>query len=401
MNPGESIVPANRSLPPWPLALFLLGLCLAYVVGVGVFAWPAIARRAAPELEAATLPEYAPPRGYVCYRTATPLEIDGRLDKPAWQAVPWSEDFVDIEGDRKPRPRFRTRVKMLWDDRYLYIGAELEEPHVWATLTDHDSYIFTCDPDFEVFIDPNGDSHEYFEFEINALNTSWDLLLTKPYKDGGKPVDSWNIPGLKTAIHVDGTLNDPKDTDHGWSIEIAFPWKVLGELAYRPHPPGESTKQAVPPKEGDQWRIDFSRVEWEFEITDGKYHIKPGVRENNWVWSPQGVIDMHRPETWGYVQFSAMPVGQAVFEPDPAGSVKHLLHVIYYQQRKFREDKGRWARTLDELELHGIDRADKAISSMTLETTSSAYQVNAEVRLPNGKTRVWHIRNDALVWSDN
>ena len=59
---------------------------------------------------------------------------------------------------------------MLWDDDYFYIGAELREPHVWGTLTAHDSVIFH-DNDFEVFIDPNGDNHEYYEFEINALGT--------------------------------------------------------------------------------------------------------------------------------------------------------------------------------------------------------------------------------------
>jgi hypothetical protein len=161
----------------------------------------------------AHVPAYYPPRGYVCYRAGQPIKIDGRLDKDAWQSAPWTEDFVDIQGETHARPRFRTRAKMLWDDEYFYVAAELEEPHVWAGFTEHDSYIFTEDPDFEVFIDPNGTSDGYYEFEINALNTSWDLLLTRPYKDGGKPVTSWNIPGLKTAVHVDGTINDPSDTD--------------------------------------------------------------------------------------------------------------------------------------------------------------------------------------------
>ena len=165
------------------------------------------------------------PRGYVCYRAHTPLEIDGKLDKPQWKAVPWTDDFVDIEGDKKPRPRFRTRAKMLWDDTYLYIGADLEDPHVWATLTEHDSVIYH-DNDFEVFIDPDGDNHDYYELEINALNTEWDLRLVKPYRDGGPALNSWEIPGLKKAVHVDGTLNDPRDTDRGWSVELALPWKV-------------------------------------------------------------------------------------------------------------------------------------------------------------------------------
>ena len=101
------------------------------------------------------------PRGYVAYRASAPVQVDGKLDDAAWRAAPWTEDFVDIEGDKQPRPRLPTHAKMLWDDAYFYIGAELREPHVWATLTRHDAVIFH-ENDFEVFIDPNGDNHEYY-----------------------------------------------------------------------------------------------------------------------------------------------------------------------------------------------------------------------------------------------
>ncbi len=120
------------------------------------------------------------PRSYLCHFAAGAIQIDGKPDEPAWAAAPWTADFIDIQGAGKPKPRFRTRAKLLWDEEYLYIAAELEESHVWATLTNHDAVIFQ-DPDFEVFIDPDGDTHQYYEFEINALNTGWDLRLDKPY----------------------------------------------------------------------------------------------------------------------------------------------------------------------------------------------------------------------------
>ncbi len=122
----------------------------------------------------APTPMQRQPRGYVAYRTASSISIDGKLDDSPWKAAQWSEAFVDIEGSTKPQPRHLTRVKMLWDQTYFYIGAELTEPHLWATLKEHDSVIFR-DNDFEVFIDPNGDNHEYYELEINALGTTWDL----------------------------------------------------------------------------------------------------------------------------------------------------------------------------------------------------------------------------------
>jgi hypothetical protein len=232
------------------------------------------------------------PKQYGCQRATSKITIDGKLDDE-WATADWTDDFVDIEGDKKPKPRFRTRAKMLWDDEYFYVAAQLDEPHVWGTITQRDAVIFQ-DNDFEVFIDPNGDSAEYYEFEINALNTGWDLFLPKRYKDGGKAVDAWNIDGLKTAIHVEGTLNDPSDEDQGWSLELAIPWKALAEYAHRPSPP----------QPGDRWRVSFSRVEWLTEVTDGKYVKVPNKREDNWVWSPQGIIDMHEPDKWGFVEFA-------------------------------------------------------------------------------------------------
>ncbi len=233
----------------------------------------------------------AEPLQYSCVRAVTPVKIDGKLDDPAWQKAAWTDWFVDIQGDAKPKPRFRTRAKMLWDDEFLYIAAELEEPDVWATLTAHDSVIFR-DNDFEVFLNPTGDTLNYFEFEINALNTGWDLFLDKPYRKGGKADNSWEIPGLRTAVSVDGTINDPEHRDRGWSVEIAFPWKAFQERSGKGRP-----------NAGETWRINFSRVEWQTRVVDGKYEKLPGLKEDNWVWSPQGVINMHVPEMWGYVTF--------------------------------------------------------------------------------------------------
>lgn len=235
---------------------------------------------------------HAQPLEYASPRANTPPTIDGKLDDEIWSRAPWTADFVDIEGSAKPKPRFRTRAKMAWDDHYFYIAAELEEPHVWATLTKHDSVIFH-DNDFEVFIDPNGDTLEYFEFEMNALNTTWDLFLPKPYRFGGKADNGWEIQGLKTAVFVHGTLNNPKDRDQGWTLEIAFPWKAFAERARMP----------IPPRPGDTWRVNFSRVEWQHELVNGRYRRIKGTKEDNWVWSPQGKINMHIPEHWGRVQF--------------------------------------------------------------------------------------------------
>ena len=232
------------------------------------------------------------PRRYVCHRAAEQIVIDGLLDEPSWESAPWTDAFVDIEGTDKPQPRFRTRAKLLWDDEALYIAAGLEDPHVWGTLTEHDQVVY-YDNDFEVFIDPDGDGCEYYEVEVNALNTIFDLFLVRTYDDGGPALHGWDLMGLRTAVHVDGTLNDPSDTDAGWSVEMALPWTALAEAAHRP----------APPDADDVWRVNFSRVEWQQRVVNGRYEKLPDTPENNWVWSPQGEIKMHAPEHWGYVKF--------------------------------------------------------------------------------------------------
>lgn len=233
------------------------------------------------------------PLQYVCLAAPKPLSLDGFMSDPQWNIAEWTPEFVDIEGDLKPLPRYKTRAKMLWDNSYFYVAAKLEEPHIWATLTEHDSVIFQ-DNDFEVFIDPDGDAARYFEFEINALNTTWDLYLPKAYRDGGSADNSWEIPGMIHRVGLNGTLNDPSDIDDSWIVELAFPWAAFAEQGGMP----------CPPAPGDTWRVNFSRVQWQLEVINGVYQKVPDNKEDNWVWSPQGVIDMHQPEQWGYVTFA-------------------------------------------------------------------------------------------------
>ena len=287
------------------------------------------------------------PRQYVCRKIEGPLRVDGRLDEPAWRTADPTAPFVDIEGPVQPDPSLGTTVRMLYDDRFFYVAATLEEPHVWGTLRERDAVIYH-DNDFEVFIDPDGDNHLYYELEINALGTEWDLMLIRPYRDGGPAINAWDIQGLQTAVQVDGTLNEPGDVDQGWTVEIAIPWEVLGQAAGRP----------VPPAPGDVWRVNFSRVQWRTHVEEGRYvkDVDPATNrplpENNWVWSPQGLIAMHCPEMWGEVMVTDRP-DQAF---DPAGEHAAIaaaarLMPLYYLQKQQHEEHGEFADSLTDLGL--------------------------------------------------
>lgn len=242
------------------------------------------------------------PRVYVCGRASGPARIDGDLEKAFWRGAAWTEAFTDIEGARGRTPRHETRAKMAWDDECLYIGAWMEEPHVWATLTERDSVIFQ-DNDFEVFLNPSCDGRDYYELEVNALNTVWDLFLRRPYRAGGKGDNAWDCAGLRTAVRVAGTLNDPSDEDRGWSVEIAMPWRAFDRHAGA----AGITGPGEPPRAGEVWLVNFSRVEWDHRVVErgGRrvYEKVAGAGEHNWVWSPMGLVDMHVPWRWGIVAF--------------------------------------------------------------------------------------------------
>lgn len=330
--------------------------------------------------------EYAP-KHYICRRAEGPLVLNGRIDKPFWASADWTDDFVDIEGDLRPQPEKRTRVKMLWDDEYFYFAAELMEDQIWATLTERDSVIF-YDNDFEIFIDPDGDSHQYYEFEINALNTVWDLLLVKPYRDGGPPVNGWDINGLKTAVHIDGELNRPGAVNRKWTVEAALPWSSLRECA----------AEGRRPEPGEFWRVNFSRVEWRVEERDGEYRkvVNPDTGkpypEDNWVWSPMGLINMHYPELWGYVVFAAAD-GPDSFGLPPDELVKWELRKLYYRERNYFASHGEF--TCDAARLMKDD--ERWSITPVIETTRTLFQISAPSA--DGRSTLC-IREDGKLWRE-
>lgn len=329
-----------------------------------------------------------PPKSYVSYQSPTKPIIDGKLDDAVWELAPWSDAFVDIQGNVMPKPTHLTRMKMLWDKDYFYIGVKLDEPHIWATYTERESVIFH-ENDIEVFLDPDGDTHNYYEWEINALGTLWDLLLTKPYKDGGKPINGWNINDFEYAVHLEGTLNNPSDTDDYWSVEMAIPWSSL-------------TQRTSPPSDGEQWRINFSRVQWQLEVKDNMYSkvINPDsgkpFPEDNWVWSPIGLINMHIPDRWGYVQFSEVEVGTGTdpFVQHADERIKTNLRDLYHAQRAFYQEHSRYAETAEEL--RSVEGKVPFENEVEFEVSRTRFKLSAPST--DDPTKSWYIIEDGRIW---
>ena len=296
--------------------------------------------------------------------------IDGDLTKPHWLAVPWSSAFEDIRGradapeSAQPSEACLTRMKMLWDDEYLYIGALLSSDiEVRSIFTARNSPIYQQDSDFEVFVDAACSCHNYKELEVNARNVVWNLLLTRPYDDGGAEHSGrvadpgteghYEVYGQRTATRLlSGSLNDVRGAT--WAVEIAL--AHTDTLALQP--------TARRPAVGVRWRINFSRVEHK--------------GATNWVWKPQivwepqsrryeGKVNMHLPDAWGWVQFTDTPAapngdaatmgstsafGQVVRtaeDAEPSDNVHAAALCVYYAQRAHAEQYGAWAPSLDAL----------------------------------------------------
>ena len=260
------------------------------------------------------------PARYTAYRTREPIRLDGDLTKPVWLRAPASEPFVDIVTGQAAW--FDTRVRLLWDDECLYFGFTAEEPNVWADLTERDSKIW-FDNDLEIFV---AGKDAYYEFEVNAFNTVYEVfwIWKDVHHPGGRywgrpefdPATKnimvlggvgghlhergerwgfldWDYPGMRSAVKVDGNLNSRKGTDKGWSLEVALPWQGLGLMA---------DGRALPPKDGDVWRIDCSR--FEKVARDGKLLD----RSAGWTWNQHGHYDSHIPEVFPYVTFSSKAI---------------------------------------------------------------------------------------------
>ena len=250
------------------------------------------------------------------------FDVDGDVDKSPWNGVEWSRRFVDlVTGDPG---LFDTRTAVLWSDSRLYVAFKAEEPFLEARLTERDSIIFQ-ESDLELFID-GGDC--YYELEVNAANTIYEVFFIwrDAYEKGGRfdiPVfdvherqaytfggdydrraesfwegtnprgirwafTDFDMPGLKTAVRLDGTLNDNSDLDEGWSLEISIPWSSLDIIA------GDRN---LPPNGGDVWRMFLGRFQ---KLVQNGMEVQPHPAT---ALSSHGVYDVHFPEKWSRVLF--------------------------------------------------------------------------------------------------
>ncbi|HSI13188.1 MAG TPA: carbohydrate-binding family 9-like protein [Chthoniobacter sp.] len=163
-------------------------------------------------------------------------------------------------------PEQGTRVRCVWDADEWRVLFEVNDTHVWATLTERGAMLYQEEV-VEVFIDPMGDLSSYFEIELNPLNATLEIVMRRN-RSGYLKDFAWRCDGLRTAT---------RRTTDGWCAELAIPFCSL---------------IADPPQIGTKWRANFCRID-----------RPPGIERELSAWSSPGRANFHTPERFGLVEF--------------------------------------------------------------------------------------------------
>lgn len=217
-----------------------------------------------------------------CRHIAAPLEVAGRLSDPRWQMAETLELTDPVTG--RPHPD-RVSARLLYSDTHLYIGFTCADAYVWATLTGRDTAVWT-EECVEVFLCPSGKTRNYYEININPLNTVFDTFILNGRPENGEGwdvmsfVEAYTCKGLETAVFVDGELGQPGAG--GWTAEYAIPFaSLIGGDTLTPCP-------------GDQWRMNLCRID-----------RPPDSPIRHYSWATIGKVDFHLPWHFGTLVFQA------------------------------------------------------------------------------------------------
>jgi hypothetical protein len=201
------------------------------------------------------------------------ITIDGKLDEAPWKNAQLLA-LVDVKtGDAPKDSPVNGNARVLWNDTNLYVGFEVQEANIVGGFPKNakDPHLWTKDT-VEIMVDPDGDgdNDDYYEIQINPQNLVFDSQYDhynepKTEPDGPFGHEDWSAK-LKSAVTVDGTIDKPEDTDKGYTVEAAIPWKSF------------SKAKKVPPALGDAWRLNFyamkdnSGVAWSPILDQGNFH---------------------------------------------------------------------------------------------------------------------------------
>jgi hypothetical protein len=253
------------------------------------------------------------------------ITIDGKLDDAPWKNAQVLT-LVDVAtGDAPKDPKVSGTARLLWNDTNLYVGFEVAETDVVGGFPKNakDPQLWTKDT-VEIMVDPDGDgdNDDYYEIQVNPQNLVFDSQYDhyndpKTEPDGPFGHQEWSAK-LKSAVTVDGTIDKPDDTDKGYVVEAAIPWKSFAKA------------KKTPPALGDTWRLnlyamkDNGGVAWSPILGQGNFHKASRfgrVRFTAKGWTPPSeVADAGAPAASDSAAAAPVPSGSAAAPAVPASA---------------------------------------------------------------------------------
>jgi hypothetical protein len=169
-------------------------------------------------------------KNIMAVRTPEAPKIDGILDEAVWTLAGSARDFIQYNPYNGRPPSQPTKVRLLYDDRALYVGAMMYDSapdSIYRELGERDDDDVNADF-FTIDITPYDDGMNAFEFKVAASGVESDVKHAANYRD-----KNWD-PIWKSSVQI---------TDSGWVAEIEIPFAAL----------------RFPEKEVQQWGVNMWR----------------------------------------------------------------------------------------------------------------------------------------------
>jgi len=211
-------------------------------------------------------------------RVTNVMNIDGRIDEAVWSRSAPIMLRNNRSGTAVDDARISTQVLTCHDDSTLYIAFICKDPDIWSSYTQRDEHLWNEEA-VEVFIDTDDRPDTYVEIEVSPANVLFDSYIVDPQHIDFAATAAFELPGIRTAVLLEGTLNQREDTDAGWSVEIAIPFRDL------------AIERAPKITTATKFRINFYRL-------DKNRGMEPGSQ----AWSPTGGR-FHEPSAFGRLIF--------------------------------------------------------------------------------------------------
>lgn len=188
------------------------------------------------------------------------FKIDGKLTSPEWKkSKVYSLQAASNDKRLGGMLHEKGNVRMLASKEYLYIGLCLDDSDVVAQGTSDQTHLYLMGDTIELFF-KSGDDTYYWEMygTPNELKTTF-FYPSRSYVfllGSASPK-----PEFEVRSNVEGTLNNWRSPDRGWTIEFKIPIKTFEQY-------------------GAKFRSD---TDWRFLITRQNYSRMLPVKESSTI----------------------------------------------------------------------------------------------------------------------